>query len=85
MPCCRKASLEQGAAAHLVADALDVGAELGIGQALGQQVEGFQDRQSGADQRDELLVEDQELLQVQLLTAAEEPDPPTPPARALIE
>ena len=34
-----------------------------------QQVESFEDGESGADQGDELLVEDEELLQVQLLTA----------------
>ena len=44
--------------------------ELRVGQALGQQVQRFQNRQAGANQRDELLVEDQELLEVDLLLAA---------------
>src|ERR1035437_6877555 len=63
---------EQGAAAHLVADGFYIGSELGIGQALGQQVQGLQDGQSGADQGDKLLVEDEELLQVDLLASAEQ-------------
>src|ERR1035437_1156039 len=63
---------EQGAPTHLVTDGLHVGSKLGIGQALGQQVQGLQDGQSGADQGDKLLVEDEELLQVDLLASAEE-------------
>ena len=50
--------------------ALMYGPELRIGQPVGQQVEAFQNRQPGADQRDELLVEDQELFDIELLPAA---------------
>src|ERR1019366_5511023 len=63
---------EQRAAAHLVANALDVGPEFGIGQPFGQQVQGLQDGQSGANQGHKLLVEDEELLQVGFLLPAEE-------------
>jgi len=43
-----------------------VGAQLRIGEAFGQQVQALEDGQAGADQGDELLVEDEELLQVDL-------------------
>jgi hypothetical protein len=56
--------------ADLVADGVDVGGELGVGEAVGEQVEPFEDREPGFDQRDELLIEDEELLQIQLLAAA---------------
>ena len=58
--------------AYIVADCLDVRTQLGIGQTIGQQVKAFEDRQAGADQRDELLVEDQELLDIDLLAAAQQ-------------
>src|SRR5262249_50374895 len=50
----------------------DVRTELGVGEALGQEVEGFQDGQSGADQGNELLVEDEKFFEVELLAAAEQ-------------
>ena len=35
-----------------------------------EQVERLQDRQSGADERDELLIEDEEFLEIQLFSPA---------------
>ena len=64
---------EQRAPPYLVAHGLNVGSELGIGEALGKQVEALQNGQAGADQGNELLVEDEELLQVQLFLPAEDP------------
>ena len=61
---------EQHAFADIVADGVDVGGEFGVGEALGEQVEGFQDGQAGADQGDELLVEDEEFFEIELLAAA---------------
>ena len=53
--------------------ALMYGPSLGSVSRSASRSSAFQDRQAGADQGDELLVEDQELLQVQLLAAAEKP------------
>src|ERR1039457_3036452 len=55
------------AIAHVVANRLDVRAELRVGEALGKQVQALEDRQPGANQRDELLVEDQEFFEIELL------------------
>src|SRR5262249_29609446 len=62
---------EERSVADLVADGADVGAELGVGKAVGEEVEAFEDREAGADEGDELLVEDQELLEVDLLAFGE--------------
>ena len=70
MPCVPERFGQQHALAHIVAHGIDVGREFRVGQPLGEQVERFQDRQAGADQRDELLVEDQEFFEIELLAAA---------------
>ena len=65
---------QQRAAAHVFADGIDVGGQFRVGQPLGKQVERLENRQSGADQRDELLVEDQEFFQIQPPAPAGEGD-----------
>src|SRR5260370_16886337 len=55
---------------HLIADVSDVDAELRIGKAIRKQIETLENGEASADQRHELLVEDQELLKVDLLLAA---------------
>src|ERR1700742_1493958 len=57
--------------ANLFADGFDVGLELGVGEALGKQIEALENGQSGANQRNELLVEDQELFKIKLFAAAD--------------
>ena len=49
--------------------ALMYGPSLGSVRRSASRSSAFQDRQAGADQRDELLVEDQELFEVELLPA----------------
>src|SRR5581483_230957 len=66
----RKGVRQKRPVLDLFAYRFDVRRELGIGQALGQKIERFQDRQTSADQRHKLLVEDQELLEVDLFAAA---------------
>ena len=61
---------QQRAVADLVADGADVAPEFRVGEAVGEQVETFEDRQAGADEGDELLVEDQELFEIELLLLA---------------
>ena len=55
---------------HIVAHGIDVGRKFWVGETLGEQVERFQDGQAGADQGDELLVEDEEFFEVELLPAS---------------
>src|SRR5215469_633160 len=62
---------KQGAVSHLFADGLDIGLELSVRKALRKQVEALQNRQAGADERHELLIEDEKFLQIQLFTAAD--------------
>ena len=52
---------------YFVPNAADVRPQLDVGQAVGQQIQPFQNRQAGPDQGDELLIEDQEALHVELL------------------
>ncbi len=65
-PCLREGVRQKRAVFHLFADAFDVRRQLGVGQPLRQQIERFQDRQAGAHQRHELLVEDQEFFEIDL-------------------
>ena len=60
---------KQRALADIVADAADVGLELLVGQSVGQQVQRLQNGQARAEQGDELLVENEELLDVYLTLA----------------
>jgi hypothetical protein len=55
---------------HFFPHCFDVRRELGIGEALGKQIERFENRQPGANQRDELLVKDQEFFEIDLLAPA---------------
>ncbi len=71
---------EQRPVAHFFAHGFDVGLELGVGEALGQQVEALQNRQAGADQGDELLIEDEKFFEIELLAPAE--SKPTPAGSA---
>src|SRR6185437_1126462 len=60
---------KQRASLHVFANAVDVWPELQVGEALGEEVESFQDGQAGADESDELLVEDQEFFEIETLAA----------------
>ena len=44
--------------------------KLRIGEPLRQQIQGFQNRKSGADQRHELLVENEELFEIELASVS---------------
>src|SRR5262249_31103771 len=61
---------EQRAVLDFLTHAVDVDAELGVSETGGEQVEGFEDRQSGANERDELLIEDQEFFGIEFLAAS---------------
>ncbi len=65
---------QHDAVADFVAHRANVRTEFGVGEAVRQQFERFQNRQPGAHQGDELLVEDQEFFQIQFLAASEERD-----------
>jgi hypothetical protein len=65
---------QQRAAADFFANGIDVGLEFRVRQTVGEQVQGFQDGQAGANQRDELLVEDEELVEVEFAAAAGDVD-----------
>ena len=56
--------------ANVFANPVDVGPELWIGKSFSQKVQCFQDWQACPDQRDELLIEDEELFQIEALAAA---------------
>src|SRR5437899_609444 len=47
-------------------------AEVGVGEAVGQQIECFQNRQSRADQGHKLLIENEKPLQVELFRTAQD-------------
>ena len=65
----REGVRQQRAVLHFLADALDVARQFRVGQAVGQQLQALQNRQTGANQGHELLVENQELFDVELLAA----------------
>ncbi len=55
---------QQDAAPDIFPHLVDGRRQLWVGEPFGEQVERLQNRQPGADQRDELLVKDQEFLKI---------------------
>jgi hypothetical protein len=72
-PCATKAARDGFAVLDAGRDVLQLGAEVGELLAPGQQLDGAEDGKAGADEGEELLVEDEKGLQLDLLGLAEKP------------